>query len=76
MSQKEQYTIEDFHAKLSQRVSAYNARLTFQSALISAGLNRELTVFNKEETRALCLALINKGGPAFQVGKDLYTQIQ
>lgn len=74
--QKDQYTLDDFQAMLRQRVSEYNARLTIQSALISSGLDRELTVFNKEETRAICLALINKGGPAFQVGKDMYQQVQ
>jgi hypothetical protein len=30
----------------------------------------------KEEARAICLALINKGGPAFQVGRALYSNVQ
>lgn len=76
MQTKDQFTINDFHSMLSQRLSEYNARLTLHSALVSSGLNRELTVFNKEEARAICLALINKGGPAFQVGKDMYQQVQ
>ena len=76
MSQKEQYTIEDFYTPLTQRVSDYNAKLAIQSALISSGLDRNLKVFSKAEAKAICLALINKGGPSFQVGKDIYNQVQ
>lgn len=76
MQSKEQFTLAELQGLLCQRLSEYNARLTLNAALISSGLNREMTVFNKEETRALCLALINKGGPAFQVGKDLYQKVQ
>lgn len=76
MQQKDQFTLDDFQSRLRQKVTEYNARLTIRSALVTSGLDRDLTVFNKEETRAICLALINKGGPAFQVGKDMYQHVQ
>lgn len=76
MSLQEQYTIEDFYNPLAQRVTDYNAKLAIQSALISSGLDRNLKVFSKEEAKAICLALINKGGPSFQVGRDIYSRVQ
>lgn len=77
MNDKIELTMNDICAKLSERVSNYNARLMLQSALIGTGLNRDNSeVLNKEEVRAICIALINKGGPAFQVGRELYQRIQ
>jgi hypothetical protein len=29
-----------------------------------------------EQVKAVCLELIKKGGPAFQVGKHMYTRLQ
>ncbi len=75
MYSKDQFTIEDFQVQLRLRLSAHSARMTFTSALISSGLDTTLTVFNREETKTLCLAMINRGGPSFQVGKEMYKQI-
>lgn len=70
-------TLNDFYVKLSQRVSDYNARLMLQSAVISSGLSRDKEgALEKEEAKAICLELIKKGGPAFQVGKDMYHLVQ
>ncbi len=70
-------TIQDFYVKLSQRVSDYNARLMLRTAMFESGVEGEGSkVLELEQARAMCLALINKGGPAFQVGKDLYRNLQ
>lgn len=70
-------TIQDFYVKLSQRVSDYNARLMLRTAMFESGVEGEGSkVLELEQAKAMCLALINKGGPAFQVGKDLYRNLQ
>lgn len=71
-------TINHVYTKLSERVSTYNARLMLRSAIVTSGVQntKEDQELNLEQARALCLALINKGGPAFQVGSDLYRIIQ
>ncbi|MCB0391743.1 MAG: hypothetical protein KDD58_10645 [Bdellovibrionales bacterium] len=71
------FSLNDVYVKLSQRVSAYNARLLLHSVKVGAGIqddgNEPLSL---EEAKIVCLELIKKGGPAFQVGKDLYSQVQ
>lgn len=69
-------TLNDFYCKLSERVSDYNAKLMLQSAVISTGLDQNLSSLNNDEAKAICLELIKKGGPAFQVGKAMYQQVQ
>ena len=70
-------TLQDFYVKLSERVSDYNARLIIRSAMLNSGVEGDqASKLAKEQARAMCLALIKKGGPAFQVGKDLYTRVQ
>ena len=69
-------TLNDFYKKLSESVSDYNAKLMLQSAMISSGLDQNLSSLNTDEAKAICLELIKKGGPAFQVGKALYHQVQ
>lgn len=70
-------TINDIYSKLSQRVSTYNARLMLRSAIVTSGVaSKEDVELDAEQARAICLALINKGGPAFQVGSDLYRNLQ
>jgi len=73
----ESFSLNDVYVKLSQRVSAYNARLLLHSIKVGTGIqNDQDAVLNAEEAKSVCLELIKKGGPAFQVGKDLYTQVQ
>ena len=69
-------TMNDFYLKLSERVSDYNAKLMLQSAVTVTGLDRQASRLNREEARAICLELIKKGGPAFQVGKAMYQSVQ
>jgi len=70
-------TLQDFYMKLSERVSNYNAKLMLRTAMLNSGIDSdEATKLAKEQARAICLALIKKGGPAFQVGKDLYQRVQ
>ena len=73
----ESFSLNDVYVKLSQRVSAYNARLLLHSVKVGAGIRDEQdSLLNTEDARTVCLELIKKGGPAFQVGKDLYSQVQ
>ncbi len=76
MRETTKFSVDDFYSRLNQRVSDYNARLTIQSALITSGLDRNTTALSQEQAKAVCLALINKGGPAFQVGRDMYQRVQ
>ena len=70
-------TLKDFYQKLSERVSDYNAKLLLQSVVFTSGLsNEDSSPLNKEDAQAICLELIKKGGPAFQVGKDMYHRVQ
>ncbi|MCB0365071.1 MAG: hypothetical protein H6624_10135 [Bdellovibrionaceae bacterium] len=70
-------TINDFYNQLADRVSAYNARLLIQRAVLQSGLgSSHEEQLNVDDAKAICLELIKKGGPAFQVGKDMYTRFQ
>lgn len=70
------FTLNDFYMKLSERVSDYNAKLMLQSAVISTGVDQNALTLEKEQVRAICLELIKRGGPAFQVGKAMYQSMQ
>jgi len=70
-------TLADMQKHLSSRVSNYNARLLLHTAVQKSGLAAtDLQTLKKEHARSICMQLINQGGPAFQVGKDLYQQLQ
>ncbi|MCB0340757.1 MAG: hypothetical protein H6626_08700 [Pseudobdellovibrionaceae bacterium] len=63
--------------QLRERVSMYNAKLLLQSAAVRTGLNADNPEpLSKEQAKAICLELINNGGPAFQVGKTVYQTLQ
>jgi hypothetical protein len=66
-------TVGHFLSQLRSRVSQYDAKLILDSAMVSSGLTvaqeKEMTT---EEAKTLCLQLIKKGGPAFQVGSAIY----
>lgn len=73
----ESFSLNDVYLKLSQRVSAYNAKLLLHSIKAGTGLHGEQDAkLEIEDAKNVCLELIKKGGPAFQVGKDLYSQVQ
>lgn len=70
-------TYNTFVSKLNERVSDYNTKLVIQSVKIGTGIREEDdTPLNIEDVRSICLELIKKGGPAFQVGKDIYNTLQ
>lgn len=64
---------------LKERVSNNNARLLLHTALVQIGRSAQDVdngvILNQDEAQKLCLVLINQGGPAFQVGKNLYKQV-
>ena len=70
------FTTKHFLRQLEERVSGYNARLLLSAALIDSGIesNNEEKL-DSEQAKNLCLSLIKKGGPAFQVGQSLYREI-
>lgn len=69
--------LSDFYNRLSEKVSTYNARLMLRSAMVTSGVQAEDSAkLENDQAKAICLALINKGGPAFQVGKDMYGLLQ
>ncbi len=66
-------TTRDFLNQLRSRVSAYDAQLILDSAIVSSGLEvTDESKMTKDEAKSLCLQLIKKGGPAFQVGSSIY----
>lgn len=69
-------TIKYFMKRLQERVTQDNARLILDAAVIVSGIkapdDKEL---NKEEAACLCLELIKKGGPAFQIGSAIYREL-
>ena len=70
-------TLADMQKSLCLRVSNYNARLLLHTAVQKSGIaSTELQSLKKDDARSICMQLINQGGPAFQVGKDLYQQLQ
>ena len=67
----------DFYDRLSLRVSTFNARMMLRSAMVTCGVQAEDSeTLGTEQAKAICMALINKGGPSFQVGKDMYSLLQ
>tara|TARA_Y100000817_G_C16781458_1_gene510778 strand:- start:439 stop:717 length:279 start_codon:yes stop_codon:yes gene_type:complete len=68
-------TFQDFYDKLSSKVSGYNAKLLLNTACINSGIQKKEETLNEEEVKQICLELIKKGGPSFQVGKEVYGQI-
>jgi len=70
------FTLNDVYSRLSERVTNYNARLLLHTVKVGSGVNYDQDApLKQEDAEAICLELIKKGGPAFQVGKDLYNQV-
>lgn len=57
---------------LEVKMSPFNAKIILDSAFVSSGLNVSEENLNKDQAQAICMALIRKGGPAFQVGTEIY----
>ncbi len=61
--------------KLQQRVSKNNAKILLDTAKIQTGLKvQDDMALDKDQAKALCLNLINLGGPSFQVGQAVYKE--
>lgn len=61
-----------FRKGLEVRMSPFNAKIILDSAFISSGMSFTEENLDKAQAQSLCLALIKKGGPAFQVGTEVY----
>lgn len=71
------FTTRHFLRRLEEKVSGYNAKLLLNSALVDSGLAySEEDKLDSDQVKNLCLSLINKGGPAFQVGQTLYREMK
>ena len=69
-------TLDAVLQKLSEKVTGYNAKLLLNHAIYQSGVSGDLaTPLDAESAKSVCMALIDKGGPSFQVGKALYQQI-
>lgn len=71
-------TAEHFLNRLKEKVSSFDAQLLLNSAIVTSGLHNRVKecTLAKEDAKALCLELIKKGGPAFQVGQSIYREMQ
>lgn len=69
-------TLDAIRARLAEKVSGYNAKLLLNDAIVSSGVQTDFrTPLDSEMAKSICLALLAKGGPSFQVGKSLYKTI-
>ena len=69
-------TMNLFLAEFKKRVSDSNARLLLHTAVVRTGIQYPQDVpLKKEDAQSLCMELIKGGGPGFQVGRTVYTQI-
>jgi hypothetical protein len=69
-------TLKYFMKRLQERVSHDNARLILDAAVIVSGIKAPLDQeLNREEATSLCMELIKKGGPAFQIGSAIYREL-
>lgn len=69
-------TMDYFFEELKKKVSATNAKLLLHTARTNMGMNLQMdSALKKEEAQALCLELIKHGGPGFQVGRAIYSQM-
>lgn len=65
-----------FLDELKKKVSDSNAKLLLQTAVIRSGVNCTPNgPMNNEEAHSLCMELIKAGGPGFQVGRAVYSQL-
>ncbi len=75
--QKSGYRLQDFYDQLNEKLSDYNVRLLLRTVTLHAGVDDKETeaYLETEQAKTLCLELIKQGGPAFQVGKNIYATL-
>lgn len=60
---------------LKKKVSSLNAKILLDSAVSLSGLQvTSEEPLTKEQIESLCLKMISKGGPSFQVGREVYSK--
>jgi alanine-alpha-ketoisovalerate/valine-pyruvate aminotransferase len=75
MTENKNVTVNHFLVELKKRVSASNAKLLLDSAVVRTGINCSSDApLNSQDAHALCMELIKNGGPGFQVGRAVYTE--
>ena len=75
--QAQEYTMNVFYDALRERVSMNNAKLLLHSAAVKSGMPVKMDEpMPKEQAKTLCMELMKSGGPCFQVGRAIYTQMQ
>jgi hypothetical protein len=76
MAEKEnsKLTVKLFYDTLKTRVSSQTAKLILDSALSPMGMTSESQEYEltNDQAKDLCLQMIKKGGPAFNVGQTIY----
>lgn len=76
MSQTTDYTMDFFYDELKKRVSDTNAKLLLHSAAVKSGFSPKMnTQLKREDAEAICMELIKSGGPGFQAGRRIYSQM-
>lgn len=77
MAELNTITMNLFLTELKKKVSDSNAKLLLHTATVRAGIQYpEHEPLKKEDAHSLCMELIKSGGPGFQVGRTVYTQIR
>lgn len=76
MSETNDYTMGFFYDELKKRVSDTNAKLLLHSAAVKSGFSPRMdTLLKREDAEAICMELIRSGGPGFQAGRTIYSQM-
>jgi hypothetical protein len=71
-----QITMDLFLTELKKKCSDSNAKLLLHSAAVRTGLQLSVAgPLKKEEAHTLCMELIKAGGPGFQAGRTVYSQM-
>lgn len=64
-----------FLDRLSEKLTHFDANMILEAAMLTAGVQRQEGLFKKDEAKEICLALINRGGPAYSVGAFIYREV-
>jgi hypothetical protein len=76
MSEAKQITVSLFLNELRKKVSDSNAKLLLHTAVVRSGIQCTADApLNNTDAHSLCMELIKTGGPSFQVGRSVYSQI-
>ncbi len=69
-------TVNLFLDELKKKVTDSNAKLLLHTAVVRSGISCAADApLNKEDAQTLCMELIKSGGPGFQVGRTVYSQM-